>query len=207
MAGERAHLLSGLERRFTASLDAVPQGRIKQPLAGASARTSVCFGAVPGADDAQRPSQRLRRGLDTSIVENSSAFGFSIMITASFGALSRLDGQPGIGTVFGFAVGAALTFTLLQAIASSGFRDDVESSSRRVVMLGTELNFVSVAAAVGVAVLVGLLLPPGLAWPVGGFLASGVYVLLEATELAGAASAGARQRKRGSDSAGGDAGR
>lgn len=51
-------------------------------------------------------------------------------------------------------------------------------------MLGTALNVVSVGGGVGVAVLLGLVLTPGLAWPLGGFFAAGAYVFLEAVELA-----------------------
>jgi hypothetical protein len=99
-------------------------------------------------------------------------------------------------------MGAALMFTLLQAVASSGFRKRPEGSSGEVVMLGTAMNFVSVGVAVGVAILVGLLLPPELAWPLAGFLATGVYVLLEATELAAAAVAARRRRSRSARSEG-----
>ena len=69
-------------------------------------------------EDHPSASSRFRNGLNTSIVDNSSAFGFSIMITASFGAVSVLAGQPGLGSILGFALGAAANFTLLQAIVS-----------------------------------------------------------------------------------------
>ncbi len=136
-----------------------------------------------GAESDLSAGRRLRRGLQTSVVDNSSAFGFSIMITASFGMLNRLHGQPGFGEIFGFALAAVLAFTALQAVASSGFRTRPGTAPREVVMLGTALNVVSVGLGVGAATLTGLVLGPSAAWPLGGFLAASVFVLAEALEL------------------------
>lgn len=132
-------------------------------------------------------SWRLRRGLQNSLVDNSTAFGFSITITASFGVLGALHGSADVSEVFGFAIAGALAFTLLQMLATRDFRERPDAAPRKVVMLGTALNFVSVAAAVGVAALVGLILPAAVAWPLGPFLASVTYVAVEAAELALAA--------------------
>ena len=143
---------------------------------------------------------RLRRGLQTSVVDNSSAFGFSITITASFGTLSRLHGQPGFGEIFGFALAAVAAFTVLQAVASSGFRSRPGTAPREVVMLGTALNVASVGLGVGAATLTGLVLDSSVAWPLGAFLAAFVFVLAEALELtlAGGRSAcsGTARRRR-----------
>lgn len=127
--------------------------------------------------------RRLRRGLQTSVVDNSSAFGFSITITASFGMLNRLHGQPGVGEIFGFALAAVAAFTVLQAVASSGFRTRPGTAPREVVMLGTALNLASVGLGVGAATLTGLVLDSSVAWPLGAFLAAFTYVLAEALEL------------------------
>ncbi len=127
--------------------------------------------------------RKLRRGLQTSVVDNSSAFGFSITITASFGMLNRLHGQPGVGEIFGFALAAVAAFTVLQAVASSGFRTRPGTAPREVVMLGTALNVASVGLGVGAATLTGLTLDSSVAWPLGAFLAAFVYILAEALEL------------------------
>lgn len=126
--------------------------------------------------------RKLRRGLQTSVVDNSSAFGFSITITASFGTLTRLQGQPGFGEIFGFALAAVAAFTLLQAVASSGFRRRPGTAPREVVMLGTALNVASVGLGVGAATLTGLVLDSSVAWPLGAFLAAFVFILAEALE-------------------------
>ena len=63
-------------------------------------------------------------------------------------------------------------------------------------MLCTALNLISVGGAVGMAILVGYLLPPAFAWPLAAFLAAGTYVLLEAVELAVAGRVVARRPRR-----------
>ncbi len=132
-------------------------------------------------------STRLRRGLHTSVVDNSSAFGFSITITASFGVIQLMLGSPQLAEIFGFAVAAAVAFTVLQAAASGGFRRTPEAAPREVVMLGTALNFVSVGVGVGVATLVAVVFSSAIAWPLGAFLAASSYVLTEALEITAAA--------------------
>lgn len=124
-----------------------------------------------------------RVGLHTALVDNSTAFGFSITITASYGALNQLAGSPALLHITGFAVGAALAFTLLQAAVSRGFRRRPGKAPREVVLLGTALDVVSVALGLGAAMLAGLLLPPAVAWPVGAFAAAAVFALSQAVEL------------------------
>lgn len=125
----------------------------------------------------------MRRGLHTSIVDNSTAFGFSIMITCSFGVLSNLHGSPAVGDIFGFGLAGAATFMLLHGLASDLFRHSPQTAPRQVVMLGTALNFLSVGLGVGAAALVGLLVVTAAAWPLGSVAASSAYVLTEALEI------------------------
>lgn len=124
-----------------------------------------------------------RVGLHTALVDNSAAFGFSITITGSYGALNQLAGSPGLLHITGFAVGAALAFTVLQAIVSRGFRRRPGPAPREVVLLGTAFDVVSVALGLGAAMLAARLLPPAAAWPVGGLAAAGVFALAQAVEL------------------------
>ncbi len=150
-------------------------------------------------DEQQAPDRTLRRGLHTSVVDNSTAFGYSIMITASFAALSSLRGSPALAEVFGFALGAAVTFPLFQGLATAWFRRRPDTSPREVVIKGTALNFLSVGLAVGAATLVGVILEVGISWPIAGLLASSTYLLAESAELAGAERIERRRGDRGDD--------
>lgn len=119
-------------------------------------------------------------GLQTAVIDNSAAFGFSIMITSSFGALDKLAGSPSLIDILGFAMGAAAAFTVLQAATTKGFRRSPGMGPREVDLLGTALGILSVALGLGAAVAAGLALPAGAAWPAGAFLAAMVFTLGQA---------------------------
>ncbi len=116
------------------------------------------------------------------------------MITSSFGVLSNFEGSPSIGEVFSFGLAAAAAFTLLHALASNLFRHRPQTAPRQVVMLGTALNFLSVGLGVGAAALVGLVVAPAAAWPLGSAAASSAFIFTEALEMLLAEQV---ERKRG----------
>lgn len=130
------------------------------------------------------PGAQLRTGLRTSVVNNSSAFAFSIMITGSFGLLSRSEGSATAAEIFAFGMLAVAGFAALEALASNAFKRRPETFPVEVTMLGTAFSFLSVAAGYGGATLAGALLDDAGAWLLGGFLASALFVLGEASEMA-----------------------
>lgn len=134
-------------------------------------------------DGETRTGRAARVGLHTALVDNSAAFGFSITVTGSYGALNQLAGSPRLWHITGFAVGAALAFTVLQATVTRGFRRRPGRAPWEVVLLGTAFDVISVALGLGAAMLAGALLPPAAAWPVGGLAAAAVFALAQALEL------------------------
>lgn len=127
---------------------------------------------------------RYRRGLMTSVVNNSSAFGFSVMITTAYGILGTFHGHPSAFQVALFALGAIVAISLIEAVASRGFRHRPDTHPAEVVLLGTAANIVSVAICLAITYGVGAWLPEPLVWPLAPLLAAGVYLLVEAAELA-----------------------
>jgi hypothetical protein len=126
----------------------------------------------------------LARELRLSLRNNAGAFGYSVMITSSLAALSALHAPPGIGELFLFLIGAVVSFAIIELVATHAFRralDDAEATT--VIALGSSLGVLSIAAAVGVAALCGLLVPEPFAWLAGSFLASIVYILVTAVEM------------------------
>lgn len=130
---------------------------------------------------------RLRTGLRTSVVNNSSAFAFSIMITGTFGLLSRSEGSATTAEIFLFGLLAVGGFVALETLASNAFKRRAETFPVEVTMLGTAFSFLSVTAGYGAAALAGVLLDDTPAWLLGGFAAAAVFVLVEALEMAGIA--------------------
>lgn len=123
------------------------------------------------------------RALSTSLLGNSPAFGFSIMITATFGALTRLEGDAALLELVLFGLAASLAVPLLEAAVTRGFTYRAVRSPPEVAMLGTALNFFSVGSGLGSAIAVGLLWNGVLVWPAGGFLAAAIYVVAESSEI------------------------
>jgi hypothetical protein len=125
----------------------------------------------------------MRRGIRISVHGNAPAFGFSIMITCSFGVVSMLRVPATLLDVFLFGTAAALGLALLEGLVSRGFRDRLDEPPEQVELLGTAMNFLSVAAGVGVAAVTASLVIGTPAWPLAGFLAASAYVLAESAEI------------------------
>jgi hypothetical protein len=138
---------------------------------------------VPGTE-ATPPPGRLDRGFRSTIRGESTAFGFSIMITVTFGVVQREHGSPGIGDLLLYALGAVLAFTLLEGLASRAFRASLPEHPSGVTTLGTAMNFASVGLAVGAAIGLSALVATDVAWPLCPFAAVLVYLLAETVELA-----------------------
>lgn len=127
--------------------------------------------------------EHFRRGLGESTRHNSLAYGYSLALTGSFGMLTILVGKPNVGDIFAFAVGAALTFSIANAVVTEGFSTKVEDEPPIVLALGTSFSFVSISAAIGAAALLGWALPDWIGWAIGAFAASLTYLLITALEF------------------------
>jgi hypothetical protein len=132
--------------------------------------------------DAQRLGSGLGHGLRTALRNNLSAYGFSVMITASFGVLSAQLGSPNVGEVFLFAGGAVVAVTAIDGISSKGFRT-LQGDPPSVVALGAALSFFSVGFGVGGAALAAVVLDGPLGWGLGSLVGSALYVLVAGVEM------------------------
>jgi hypothetical protein len=125
----------------------------------------------------------LVRGLASSTRHNALAYGYSLATTGSFGVLAALDHPPDVLDVFLFGIGAALTFTLATVGVTHGFKVRREEEPPVVQALGASFGVASVSGGIGLAALVGWAASGWIAWLVGPFAASGVYLLLTALEF------------------------
>jgi len=126
---------------------------------------------------------RLAHGMNQSLHGNATAFGYSLTITASFGAVQVARGMPRFSDLFLFAIGGVAVFGGLQALLSRGFRDPLEPATDQVVALGTALAFISVALSIASARGMAALFGGGAAWFAGAFGASLVFALVEGLEF------------------------
>lgn len=124
------------------------------------------------------------RALNTSVSGNSQAFGFSITITAAFGALSSIGGSPTLPELFGFGLSGVAAFSLLNLIVAGLILDQQgEGEPRRVVLIATATDFLAVGAGIGSAVGVAEAVPGWGGWVLAPFCAGVAYVLIQAVEL------------------------
>lgn len=123
------------------------------------------------------------RGLREALQGNTTAFGYSVVITASFGAVQLERGQPGYADLLLYGLGAVLAFSALEGLLTRGFRTPLIVGSDQVIALATALSVVSVAVAITAAYAVASVLSGGSAWFAGALAASLVFVLTESVEF------------------------
>lgn len=97
--------------------------------------------------------------------------------------------------MFLYAAGIIAGVTLVEAVASRGFRVRMRGEPADVIALGSSFSFASVGLAVGVAALTGTILDSWLAWLLGPLLASSVYVIASGVEMALARTAQERREE------------
>lgn len=138
-----------------------------------------------GADGQKGLPKLLHHGIGTTIRNNYSAYGFSVMITASFAVVATIQsGATRVGDIMLFALGAVGAFTVIEAIVSGGFKHQVRGDPTDVVALGTALSFISVGLAIATAAGTAELLGAWIAWLGAPFAATAVYVLASGFEMA-----------------------
>ena len=122
------------------------------------------------------------RGFRSTVGRESTTFGFSILVTVTFGLLQTTEGSPDVPRIFLFAVGAVMSFTLLEAGLSKGFRRPMPQHHTRVQAIGAGMNVLSVLVGLTIAWLVGSLMSHVAVWGVAPFLAAVAYLVAESLE-------------------------
>jgi hypothetical protein len=126
----------------------------------------------------------VRRGLRSTVGRESTTFGFSILVTVTFGILQASEGTPDAGRVFLYATGAVLSFAVLEALLSRGYRRPMPQHRTRVQAVGSSMNLLSVVGGLAAGWLVGVLMTNATVWLVAPFVAATVYLVLESLETA-----------------------
>lgn len=139
---------------------------------------------MDAAQDNRESDTPLVRSLRSAVGRESTTFGFSILVTVVFGVLQVTHGSPQILQIFLYAVGAVMSFTILEGVLSAGFRKPMPQHATQTLTLGTSLNVVSVVAAVASAWGFAEITPRLVAWAGAPLVAGLVYLLLESVEEA-----------------------
>ncbi|GAB3348823.1 hypothetical protein [Modestobacter lapidis] len=139
---------------------------------------------MPTGDNADSGTGAVVRGMRSTVGRESTTFGFSILVSATFGVLQVTQGTPDLPRVFLYAAGAVMSFTLLEGILSSGFRRPMPQHKTQTLALGTSMNIVSVLGALGAASLLSASFTHLIVWAVAPFVAGIVYLVIESLEEA-----------------------
>jgi hypothetical protein len=86
--------------------------------------------------------------------------------------------------IFAFAADPVVAFALVEAVASGGFRHRLSDEPSEVRAIGVSFSFSSVGLALVAALTAGSLTGGLLAWPLGSFFATVVYLFIFALEMA-----------------------
>ena len=97
--------------------------------------------------------------------------------------LSHARGIPSTTSALLFLVGAVTAYAVVGGLAFGGFSEHLAPEPGRAVVWGA-LHFFSVGLAIAAVSLVAHGVQDDAAWPLGGFLATSLYLLASAFQLA-----------------------
>ena len=118
----------------------------------------------------------------TAVRRDSSAYGFSVTITASYGLVSKVHGDVRLLTIMFFVIGAAAAFIVTEIAVSKFFTREIDSDPGAVVVMASAINLLSIGAAVTASY--GLAhLPSSGAWLAGGYGATQVYLVVAGLDV------------------------
>lgn len=124
------------------------------------------------------------RGLSASVTGNALAFGFSITVTVTYGVVNAAEGSPTRLELVGFAMAAVAAFSMLNLVVVALMRHTPHGGTpQRALLIGASTDFLAVAAAIGVAIGVTLVVHGWPAWLMAPSLAALVYVIVQSVEL------------------------
>ena len=137
-----------------------------------------------GERRAGRFLEHVRRGLGESTRTNGLAYGYSVLITSTFGIVHAEDGGPTVVQSFLFALGTSITFSVLAGIVTRGFQQRVEREPPVVLSLSVALSAISISGGLGSAALIAWAVNGWVSWFLAPLVASAVYLVLSGLESA-----------------------
>ena len=124
-----------------------------------------------------------RDALGAMVRSNSIAYGYSLAAGGAVAIIAIGDRQAHAVDIFVFAAGGSITFTLMNIVATEGFRIRAKDEPPVVVAYGTSIGFISVLASIASAWGIAALFEGWLGWFLGGFVFSVAYLVASAFEL------------------------
>lgn len=124
-----------------------------------------------------------RSALRATVVASAAPYGYTLTIWTSGAVLSHARGIPNTGEALFFLIGAVVAYALVGGLAFVEVEGALALHPARAVVWGG-LHIFSVGLAIGAASLVAHTIRNVAAWPLGGFLATAIYLTGSALQLA-----------------------
>jgi hypothetical protein len=125
--------------------------------------------------------QQSIRALTTVLRGSAVPYGYTLTVLATHAVLTNKHGNPDVLEVLLFVVGAVLAFSLLGIAAERIAPEPLETGSRDMIRSGA-IHALAVGCAFGAAVLIALV-PGDIAWALGSFAATGLYLAVASAEI------------------------
>ena len=126
---------------------------------------------------------RYRQRLRTTLGSSAAPYGYTLATWTSGAVLIHDRGFPNALAALSFMLGAVLGFAFVGALAFGSLTRHFDSDYGEAPLVWGSFHFLSVALAIGAAVLVTSLVESFvLAWPLGGFLYTSAYLLTAGAE-------------------------
>jgi hypothetical protein len=129
-----------------------------------------------------RITRRYFQALATVIRRSAVPYGYTITIWTAGAVLEHRHPKPGVAQAYLFLLGAVTGFVGVALLAWRHAPERLEPASRDLLRTGV-INALALGLALGAAALVAQT-PGTVAWPLGSFAATAVYLLTASVELA-----------------------
>ena len=129
--------------------------------------------------------------LQVTLRNTAAAYGYTLSTAATLSLLTEMSGKSDAQRLFLFAAGGILAFALLEGFLAALGPSAAEPPEQAVPFAGA-LNAASVAAALGLAILVAHFIRSSLAWFLAPLGTTAIYMLVVAAQVT-AVAAGQRR--------------
>jgi hypothetical protein len=126
--------------------------------------------------------KRYRSAIRATVVASAAPYGYTLTIWTSGAVLSHTRGIPNTFEALLFLIGAVAAYALVGALAFVRVEQALPPDPARAVIWGG-LHIFSVGLAIVAASLVAHMMGSVVAWPLGSFLATAIYLLGSAVQL------------------------
>jgi len=150
----------------------------------------ICHGQRAGASSRLRKVAAVDRpaggrqtlGALTTVLRGSAVpYGYALTVWATHGVLTNEHGNPNVWDVVLFTVGAVAAFAMLGLVAERFGRRSPRPARGDMIRAGT-IHIVAIGAAFGAATAIATI-PGAIAWALGSFAATALYLSIASVEL------------------------